>query len=167
MSEATRLEQTIQQEELRELDLTELVRGCVEGYRTAHADRVFELRLGDAPTAVIIRGSPELLAQLLDKLIDNALDFAQASTVIEIELESNGGEAIITIANQGPPLPQAMQGTLFESMVSVRQEKSESAHLGLGLYIARLIAEFHNGRITGRNRTGPAGVIFEVSLPRA
>lgn len=166
MSEATRLEQTIQQEELQELDLIALVRGCIQGYRTAHPDQAFDLALPRDDTPVTVTGSPELLAQLLDKLIENAQDFARPGTTIEISVGSRPGEAFITVANEGPLLPESMQGNLFESMVSVRNERSEVPHLGLGLYVARLIAEHHGGRITGSNRSTPTGALFEVSIPR-
>jgi two-component system sensor histidine kinase ChvG len=59
-----------------------------------------------------------------------------------------------------------MHGRLFDSMVSVRTEQSrDQPHLGLGLYIVRLIAEFHGGRATAMNRADAQGVIVSVDLP--
>jgi len=66
-----------------------------------------------------------------------------------VSLSAAGGAAALEVANQGAPLPDAMRGKLFDSMVSVRaghEGKSGEPHLGLGLYVARLIAEFHGGR---------------------
>ena len=53
----------------------------------------------------------------------------------------------LVVSNSGPVLPADMQANLFESMVSVREQKGEQAHLGLGLYIVRLIADFHHAKV--------------------
>ena len=57
-----------------------------------------------------------------------------------------------------------MRGQLFDSMVSVRSG-GNSHHLGLGLYVAKLIAEGHGGRISADNIEG--GVRFTVTVPRS
>ena len=57
-----------------------------------------------------------------------------------------------------------MRSQVFDSMVSVREDSSDR-HLGLGLYVAKLIAEGHGGRITAENADG--GVRFSVILPLA
>ena len=71
---------------------------------------------------------------------------------------------VLSVANPGPPLPERMRSQLFDSMVSMREGK-DSRHLGLGLYVAKLIAEGHGGNITADNIDG--GVVFSVSIPRA
>jgi two-component system, OmpR family, sensor histidine kinase ChvG len=73
--------------------------------------------------------------------------------------------AEITVSNEGPALPMEMQEQLFDSMVSVRpQQGGDEAHLGLGLYIVRLIAEFHNGSARLENRPDGKGVTAVISL---
>jgi len=164
MSEATRLEQTIQSEHQRKFNLDEVINGCVEGYRLAHQDTSFTLEI-DKSAEYPIQGSPELIAQMLDKLVSNAIDFHTPGTPIIINLRRN--EKIITLGveNSGPTLPDEMQANLFESMVSVREKRGEQPHLGLGLYIARLIVEFHHGSIIATNRTQQDGVRFNIDLP--
>jgi signal transduction histidine kinase len=56
-------------------------------------------------------------------------------------------------------------GHLFESMFEQRQGRDDKPHFGLGLYIVRLIAEFHGGTAAAANRTDGSGVIFTVTLP--
>jgi signal transduction histidine kinase len=115
--------------------------------------------------AVFVQGAPDLLAQMLDKLVENAVDFAASGTAIRIVLKS---DAVLRVENQGPPLPDAIRESLFDSMVSQRGAGPGGApHLGLGLYIARLIAEFHGGRLGAENLPGEAGVAFEARLARA
>jgi signal transduction histidine kinase len=168
MSEATRLEQSIDRAEFERLDLAELVRGCVEGYRSAYAPREFVV---DAPVeAIAMRGAPDLLAQMLDKLVANAVEFGVPARPIEVRVEREGGVARLAVANEGPLLPEALADRLFESMTSARDEAHRGGaapHLGLGLYIVRLVAEAHGGSAQAENRPGASGVIVTVTLPIA
>ena len=163
MSEATKLEQSLQQVEREKFDLGAVLRGCVEGYRSIHPHLNFVLQLPQEPLSM--RGSPDLIAQMLDKLVANAIDFHRAGSAIEISLQANLTTAEIIVANEGAALPQEMQARLFDSMVSVRpQQGGNEAHLGLGLYIVRLIAEFHHGTARLENRGDGNGVNARVSL---
>jgi dedicated sortase system histidine kinase len=159
MSEATRLEQGLASVERERFDLAAVVAGCVDGYRLAYPGRAFELALPSGPA--VASGSPDLAAQLLDKLVANAVDFSREGAPIRVSLSAAGGAAALEVANQGAPLPDAMRGKLFDSMVSVRaghEGKSGEPHLGLGLYVARLIAEFHGGGIRAENLSSGGGV---------
>ncbi len=164
MSEASRLEQAFEHAEPETHDFAELVAGFVAGYRSAHPQRAFTFHVPAVP--VPMRGVPDLLAQMLDKLVANALDFATGGTPIEISLEP-GEWVILRVRNQGPPLPAEMEGSLFDSMVSLRSARSDEPHLGLGLYIVRLVAQFHGGRVRARSTVTPAGAEFVVELPAA
>lgn len=164
MSEASRLEQTLQSEQTTRFDLYRVVQGCVEGYRLANPSIRF---ICECHEGVAMRGVPDLMAQMLDKLVSNAIDFHTPQTPIEIHLDTDGRHISLLVSNQGPVLPEEMQGNLFESMVSIRQQKGEQPHLGLGLYIVRLIIEFHQGGVIARNRADNAGVEFLITLPAA
>jgi len=111
-----------------------------------------------------VLGSPELIIQMLDKLADNAVEFSSADDVIRVSLEGDTGHIALAIANPGPMLPDNMRTQLFHSMVSVRRG-GRKRHLGLGLYVARLIAEGHNGSIAAENSDD--GVVFTIKLPTA
>jgi dedicated sortase system histidine kinase len=163
MSEASRLEQSLSSVESESFDLAQVVQGCVEGYRLAHPQRRFAFSADAGPFP--IKGSPDLLAQALDKLADNAVEFSQPGSEIRFALQRVGERVRLTVGNEGPPLPEGMHDRLFESMVSVR-EKQESAepHLGLGLYIVRLVAEFHGGRVSAANRPGGVEVAIDFEL---
>ena len=76
------------------------------------------------------------------------------------------GAAEILVENDGPLL--ADDGDrLIESLVSIRQKKTEHVHLGLGLTIVRLIAEFHDGDVAMRNRDSGDGVVVKILIPLA
>ena len=99
---------------------------------------------------------------MLDKLIDNAVGFSSAGDTISIGLSEQEGQLLLTVTNPGPPLPDRMRTQLFDSMVSMRGGEN-SRHLGLGLYVAKLIVEGHGGSIAADNVKD--GVVFEVRLP--
>jgi len=173
MSEATRLEQGLASFERERFDLAAVVSGCVEGYRLAYPEKPFDLRRPQEKAVTL--GSPDLAAQLLDKFVANAVDFAAAGKrdePIRISLSVANGFIELAVENKGPPLPEEMRGKLFESMVSVRGErrgeaKSVEPHLGLGLYIARLIAEFHGGEVHARNLPSGEGVAVSATFRSA
>jgi signal transduction histidine kinase len=142
------------------------VQGCVEGYRLAYAPRPFELVLpkGRAP----VRGAPDLLAQMLDKLVENAVDFAPPGTAVRVLLACEDDRVSLRVENQGQPLPEALRGSSFDSMQSLRSAPSAGVpHLGLGLYIARLIAEFHGGALRAENLAPVSGAAFSATLKLA
>jgi dedicated sortase system histidine kinase len=165
MTEATRLEQVVRDGAPRErFDAREVVRGCASGYSSAYAGRRFEVSVPESP--VILEGAPDLYAQMLDKLAANAAEFASGEEPVRLRLDARGGQAVLTVSNRGPLLPPEMEGRLFESMTSVRpQSAGGEPHLGLGLYIVRLIAEFHGGRARAANREDGSGVVLRVECP--
>ncbi len=164
MSEASRLEQSLDEEEIESFDLTGVVRGCVDGYQTAFEKNAFLLSIEAEP--VMLTGISELMVQLLDKLVSNAVEFSSEVDPIKIRLTIESDDAVLRIINNGPQLPQGMSGQLLDSMVSVRaSQPGNKSHLGLGLYIARIITDFHGGTIRLSNREDTQGVIVTVRIP--
>ncbi|MEO1576630.1 MAG: ATP-binding protein, partial [Pseudomonadota bacterium] len=140
-----------------------VARGATQGYQDTYPDHRIAFHGQNVPHPFF--GVPELLVQMLDKLIENAVDFTPAGGNIRIELSSGNGRYTLSVANDGPPLPPSMQGSLFDSLVSMRRGHSDQPHLGLGLFIARLIVQFHAGDIQGHNRSDGQGVVFRINLP--
>lgn len=165
MSEATRLEQMLQTSEKERIDLSRVVAGCVEGYRLAYPGAEFET---DLEGPVPINGVPEYIAQLMDKLIANAVEFSFDEQPIVVTCGVYRDKAVLRVSNHGPYLPEEMKGRLFDSMISVRpQDKQREPHLGMGLHIARLIAEFHQGQIRADNVREYEGVAVTLMIPLA
>lgn len=170
MSQANGMERAIGAAEGEDFDLTAVVRGCIDSYRPIIAPRRLDSELPTSP--LIMHGAPELIAQALDKLVDNARSFAPDDGWIRIALHALDDGAELTVANSGPLLPDTMQDRLFDSLVSLRpstQRAAEAPHLGLGLYIVRLIASAHRGAASARNLADGSGVEFTLllrSMPR-
>ena len=162
MSEASRVEELMKNAEPERFDLRAALESTVAAYRDAWRDRAFAFSC-DVDDA-FVTGSPELLIQMLDKLVDNAVDFSADADTIDIALAADDDTLALRVTNPGPPLPERMRSQLFDSMVSMRGGK-DSKHLGLGLYVAKLIAAGHGGTIAADNVDG--GVCFKVTIPRS
>jgi signal transduction histidine kinase len=72
----------------------------------------------------------------------------------------------LAVANPGPALPPETANRLFESLWQSRAESDKRPHFGLGLYIVRLIAEFHGGTARAENLPDHSGAVFTVRLAR-
>jgi dedicated sortase system histidine kinase len=169
MGAATKVEEAIAHSERQQFDLAALVQATVAAYSAAFPARHFACRVPPEPVAMT--GAPELIVQMLDKLVDNAVDFSADGATITVTLTSEESHAEISVANPGPPLPPEAATRLFESLWQYRAEADTPQgrlrpHFGLGLYIVRLIAEFHGGTARAANLPDGSGAIFSVRLTR-
>ena len=166
MSEASQLESMLHGSEKEQFDLVKVIFGCVEGYRLAYPENQFSCQ--SETTKIVMMGLPDTIAQLLDKLVQNAVDFspsAPSDKPIEVSILVTAQFAEISVVNVGPLIRADVMPNLFNSMVSARLDAYDSdAHLGLGLYIVRLIAEFHGGHVEAKNLPDGRGVRFSARL---
>jgi signal transduction histidine kinase len=168
MGAASRVEEAISNAERSRFDLVPVIASAADAYRVAFPERGFASEL--PAESVMIDGAPDLIVQLLDKLIDNAVDFSPpgATLIIRLRLESSQ-VAVLEVDNPGPTIPPDTLGRLFESLWQSRAGGAESdsrPHFGLGLYIVRLIAEFHGGNASAANLPDDSGARFTVRLSR-
>lgn len=166
MSEATRIEHAIGAAEHERFDLARLLAEVGEGYRSLLAPRRLAIEGVEAPLHV--HGSPDLLVQALDKLIDNARGFTPEQGMVRIALHRGTREAMVEVANTGPRLPEAMRHRLFDSLVSLRERPSGTGgavHLGFGLHVVKLVAAAHGGRVEAADLADGSGVAFRLFLP--
>ncbi|MCC7413874.1 MAG: hypothetical protein IT495_19830 [Gammaproteobacteria bacterium] len=159
--EASRLEQALAVSARETVDLVALVLGCVEGYRGAYPGTRFESGGAAGPLAVSV--APDLVVLALDKLVANAVDFGAPGEPVAVRVDADDTHAVIEVCTRGAPLPAGLEEEVFNSMVSARPgDGDREPHLGLGLYIVRLVAEFHGGRARARNRDD--GVCVSIAL---
>jgi two-component system sensor histidine kinase ChvG len=164
MGAATRVEEAIGSAERVDFDLTALIDSAVGAYRGAFPRRSFAAEL--PPEPVRVHGAPDLIAQMLDKLIDNAVDFSPEGSTITVRLRLDEATASIEVDNAGPALPPGLGAQLFESLWQSRPDGDSRPHFGLGLYIVRLIASFHGGEPFAVNLPDGSGVRVGAQLPR-
>ena len=106
-----------------------------------------------------------MIVQMLDKLISNAVQFSTDDHDIEMSLNRTQNHYEICVTNKGPTLPEDMGSQIFNSMISVREKSNTGEpHLGLGLFIVRLIAEFHGGVARAENLPNEDGVTIIVTI---
>ena len=163
MSEAQRLEGAVRAADWETINLGEMLGHVIDGYRAVHPTRTIKLNVPASDCT--LRCAPELVAQALDKLVDNAISLSAAECEIEISLCNDNGDCLISVANSGTRLPDVLHEQLFDSLVSLREKSSGGQHLGLGLYIVRLVAEAHGGNVRAHNLADDAGVEFFIRLP--
>jgi signal transduction histidine kinase len=163
LSEATRVEQIIEHTERVRFDLRELIQNMGQAYQQTFVQHRVETQLPEESCPV--EGSPDLIAQLLDKLMDNASDFTPKGGPISIALSRGTRSCTLTVRNEGPLLPPQLDNRLFESLVTSRSSVNGKPHLGLGLYIVRLIADFHRGTVNATNLPDDSGVAVSLELP--
>lgn len=162
LADAANLEEALEAEELEKIDLNELIASYVANCGGTHAAVRFEYRGSLAPAHALV--CDFRIEQMLDKLIDNAVDFHRAGTPIRVQLECYGDMAQIVVANRGAALSKSKLNTIFDSMVSHRGPDNR-LHFGLGLHVVRIIAEHHGGTVTAVNLEDQSGVAFVIRLP--
>ena len=162
MSEATRLEAAVESAEWASVDLVELIERCVDAYRALHPNRQID-GPGQAEP-LICHCAPDLLAQALDKLVENAISLTREDDVVRINVAGRGEQCRIQVSNTGSRLPDVPADQLFDSLVSHRGQGS-GRHLGLGLHIVRLVARAHQGHVTAESLPGGDGAVFTISIP--
>ncbi len=165
LADAANLEDALEAEEFEVIDLYELVKAYLTNCNAAQANHDFEYRGTKKPVNSNV--SDYRIEQLLDKLIDNAVDFSAPSTTITVGLTTDAENLTLSVTNQGPTIPATTLKSMFDSMVSVRESNPDNRlHFGMGLYVVRVIAEHHGGSVNAANLHDGSGVSIRVTLPR-
>ncbi len=164
LTEAANLEEAMHNETKKTINLVSLLSDYMGGYRASHPGREFIL---DIPSSsIMVNGSPDYLAQMLDKLIDNAIQFSERYKPVVVRIAQNDKNAEISVLNEGRELPEHISSTrLFDPMVSFGKHNAQHSNLGLGLFVVRLIVEYHQGKVWAENRTDARGVQVTVWIP--
>lgn len=164
LTEAANIDDALTQEDTERFDIAALLSEYVANSQRKH--KAAKLRYQGVQQGVFIEGNDIRLVQLLDKIKDNALDYALDNTEILFQLEiDRDNQVIIRIFNEGEFIPQQQLQMLFQGMVSQRAKKTAVPHLGIGLYVAQHIAKFHHGQLQVVNRRDKQGVEVVLTLP--
>jgi sigma-B regulation protein RsbU (phosphoserine phosphatase) len=145
------------------VDLDAVCRGVIAEIQAAMPDRRIELiSSGDG----VVSGDPDRLAQMLDNLIGNALKFSTAGTPVRVHRETEDGRAVLRVSNAAAPIPLEARPHLFDAFYRAPQPQgTRQRGSGLGLFIARAIAEAHGGTIALVHSDAQRGTEFRVELP--
>jgi signal transduction histidine kinase len=161
-SRATDARAFVRQSQPQSVDLSNLLDELVRGHQQTYSGTHFNL---EASVPVQVNADPALVNEAIANLLANAASFAADQSVVEIVLEQDGTCATIKVRNKGPLLSDDPEA-LFGPFASTRSGPS-SEHLGLGLYLVRLIAEQHGGTAAIMNLEDKSGVEASIRLPLA
>jgi two-component system sensor histidine kinase ChvG len=159
--EVTRVDAGLEAEERRRVDLVAMLRE-----RAGDGTGVALAAPAEGP--IVVEASADRLGQVFDNLLDNARSFSPPDASIDVEVARLGATAVVRVRDRGPGIPDDHAGRIFERFFTHRPDQpgARQRHAGLGLSIARAIAERHGGSLSATNHpTG--GAVFELTLPLA
>lgn len=161
MRQASGVKEAMQTAEKESLDIEKYLVQIVKGYQLSFSE--FEFQFDSTVTKKYQDISPDLFSEMLDKLISNAMEFCNQEKPIIISLKQGKKATLLSVSNSGPIIPKKNLRRIFQSLVSIRtNQQATGTNLGLGLYVVRLIAEFHKATVRAENRADGSGVVFSV-----
>jgi two-component system, OmpR family, phosphate regulon sensor histidine kinase PhoR len=153
--------------EIRPVPVEALVGGCVETARFKAEAKGIEIHVELKKGIPAIRGDSVQLGEVLQNLLDNAVQYTPSGGRIEVISCANGHDVVFTVADTGIGIPEADLERIFERFYRVDAARSrEAGGTGLGLSIARHIVDAHGGRIWVESAVG-LGSRFHFSIPIA
>ncbi len=150
--------------DFRAVSVAELIEGCMETTRLRAEQKQLSLAVECPADLPAVRGDHARLAEVLQNLLDNAVQYTHAGGHVTVRARAAGREVIVTVSDTGIGIPQADQERIFERFYRVDAARSrEVGGTGLGLSIARHIVEAHGGRIWVESTVGQ-GSHFHFSV---
>ncbi|HUP59195.1 MAG TPA: ATP-binding protein [Thermoanaerobaculia bacterium] len=153
-------------EEPQRVDLGALLPRIVDGFRLREGDRIrFDLELGEG--SLVVNASEDRAIQVFENLLDNAASFSPQGSAVSIRATAEASTVATRIADQGPGIPEANIGRIFDRFFTHRPDaaRHEAGHTGLGLAIVSSIVDAYGGTVVVTN--AERGAVFTIRLPRA
>jgi two-component system OmpR family sensor kinase len=144
------------------VDLTRMLVDVVSDAHAAGPDHVWTLDLPEEPVQLV--GDAPRLHQVFANLLANARLHTDPGATVTVALSSSPDETVVTVTDDGPGIPEALQSTLFERFARGDSSRYRgTGSTGLGLAIVRAVVAAHRGEITVESR--PGFTRFRVALP--
>ncbi|MGZ5060479.1 MAG: sensor histidine kinase [Usitatibacter sp.] len=149
-----------------DVELSAVLKAAIETSEPLMAERghTFE---ADIPAArIVVDGDLTRLSQVFSNLLNNAAKYTPSGGRIHLGVKADGGEAVVTVSDDGLGIPAAMLGRVFDIFTQVdRSFEKTQGGLGIGLSIAKRLVEMHGGRIEAASGGPGKGSTFTVRLP--
>jgi PAS domain S-box-containing protein len=144
------------------MDLRDTLRSIIEELRAAHHGRDIQLRC----ESLLGSWDPDRLEQVFSNLVGNAVLHGDPIQPVTVEAHQDGEAVCVEVHNEGPPIPDELQPSLFDPFRRGERDarSSKTAGLGLGLYISREVVLAHGGQLHFQSSAG-RGTTFRVLLP--
>ncbi|WP_434088469.1 sensor histidine kinase [Carnobacterium inhibens] len=146
--EYTKVRQTTTPLNLTQFDMVQLLEQLVADFELEAEKRHMEIEVITSYETVQMEADTEKLVRVFNNLISNALKYGKGGKKVYIEVQKTGKEAIISVNNDGAPIPEKSLNQLFDRFYRVEESRSqETGGTGLGLAIAQSIVALHGGYI--------------------
>jgi two-component system sensor histidine kinase ChvG len=168
IADASRIEAEMTRAPFETVDMLDLVQGIVGARAHRHVDGEVKIEIvQQAAGPFRVNGIALRLERVIENLLDNAVSFSPPDGTITISLDHHGSQIGVRICDEGPGVPDAAREKIFRRFHSLRPETEDFGdHSGLGLAIARNIAQAHDGTLAVSDRPdGQSGACFTLRLP--
>ena len=169
ISDASRIDAEMSRATLERIDMADLVRSIIGSREYRAENQNHRIELSTRGFAANVLGVGARLERVIENLLDNAVSFSPPEAPIEVAIDNDGSWVTLTVCDSGPGIPKESREKVFHRFHSVRPEQEDFGnHSGLGLAIARAIAEAHDGSLTAQERDDrKTGACLRLRLPPA
>ncbi|BDI60545.1 stimulus-sensing domain-containing protein [Qipengyuania nanhaisediminis] len=169
ISDASRIDAEMSRATREDIDLAALVRAIIGSRENRAENADHQIVLAVRGRQPCVSGVGARLERVVENLLDNAVSFSPSDAAIEVEIANDGDWVTLTVCDSGPGIPVESREKVFKRFHSVRPDAEDFGnHSGLGLAIARAIAEAHDGALDATDRPdGKQGACLCLRLPAA
>lgn len=169
ISDASRIDAELSRAVFERVDLAVLVTNIIGSRDDRSENDGRPIRYRTKGSGFAIMGVPARIERVIENLLDNAVSFSPPGRPVSVELVRDNGWIVLMVCDEGPGIPEEEREKVFRRFHSVRPEAEDFGnHSGLGLAIARTIAEAHDGTLSAQAReNGDIGACLRLELPAA
>ncbi|MES1218486.1 MAG: ATP-binding protein [Bacteroidota bacterium] len=145
-----------------ELDLSDLLKDCIQNFQNRYPERIFK---NEGVPDIDIKGDTLLLQMLINNLLENAVKYSAKEKPITCTLKNmNNRKVELNVMNEGEEIPDSEKVKIFQRFYRIGNELTRKTQgTGLGLYLCKIIAGYHNAYISVTNNK-PSGSNFTVTF---
>ncbi|MBE6922167.1 MAG: HAMP domain-containing histidine kinase [Ruminococcaceae bacterium] len=162
MLDMARMDDAGQKMQFEEVDFSQLVRDAVLSVQLLYEEKTLGLQC-DIREGICVQGSEQHLFQIMDVLLDNALKYSSLPGTVSVTLSRSGKHCLLGVFSPGEPIPREERELIFKRFYRGDKARTMNGSYGLGLSIAKAVAEAHKGKIWVES--GDGGNTFRVQLP--
>lgn len=169
ISDASRVDAEISRATFERIDLGDLVANILISRSNRRLDGARKIVFDKPTVRAPVMGVPVRIERVIENLLDNAVSFSPPQGTITLALARGENSVTLAVSDEGPGIPEEDRRKIFNRFHSDRPEGEDFGdHSGLGLAIARTIAEAHGGSLVAEDRAdGAPGACLVLSLPEA
>lgn len=169
ISDASRVDAEISRATFERIDLGELVTNILATRASRKLDGERTIAFDKPAGRTLVMGVPVRIERVVENLLDNAVSFSPPEGTITVTIQRGSDSLCLSVSDEGPGIPEENRHKIFNRFHSDRPEGEQFGdHSGLGLAIARTIAEAHGGSLVAEDRSdGAPGACLVLCLPEA